>query len=130
MQTLVFAFLVTVQVMFPLPGGRTEAQAGPGSTRLPDQSLIEGEVKTKEGVPVPLANISVQTRQDARRADQRGDGVGWPGTVVKVRRDGTYRVRVPGDTTYEVCAEVPAKAKQCRLVEVSVNDVQVVMFAF
>ena len=124
MPALLFAVLVVAQVTFPKPSGR------PDTRPLPDQSTISGEVRTKEGEPIPLATISVQSRQDATRADQRGDAVGWPGTVTRVKHDGTFRVVVPGSSTLEVCASVPTKAKQCRLVDVSTNDVQVLTFEF
>ncbi len=130
MRAVLLALCVVWQVTFPLPGGRPNPSPMPGSTPLPDQSTISGQVRTKEGDPVPLARISVQTRQDATRADQRGDAVGWPGTVAQVKRDGTFRVVVPGGSTFEVCAEVPSKPRQCRLVDVSVNDVQTVVFTF
>jgi hypothetical protein len=124
MRSALLALLMVSQVTFPRPGGR------PDGSRLPDQSTISGEVRTKEGEPIPVATISIETRQDSSRADQRGNGVGWPGAVQKVRHDGTFRVLVPGGSTYQVCADVPTKRKQCRLVDVNTNDVETLVFEF
>ena len=130
MRAVLLALVMGVQVTFPLPGGRPNPSPAPGSSPLPDQSTISGQVRTKEGEPIPLARINVQTRQDSTRADQRGSGVGWPGTVAQVRRDGTFRVEVPGGTTYEVCAEVPGRPKQCRYMDVSSRDLETLVFTF
>lgn len=125
MREVLFALLLmSSQVSFPLPN------SAPGSHRLPEQGTIQGEVKNKAGEPIPLATISVRTQQDSARTDQRGGGVGWPGAVAKVQHDGTFRIPVPGDTTYQVCADVPTQTKQCRTVDVSANDVQMLLFTF
>jgi hypothetical protein len=124
MRSVVLALLIVSQVTFPRPGGR------PDGSRLPDQSTISGQVRTREGEPIPVGTITVENRQDSTRADQRGDAVGWPGAVTKVKHDGTFRVVVPGGSTFQVCAEVPAKPKQCRLVDVNTNDVETLVFEF
>ena len=115
-------FLLSLQIPFPKPNARDRT--------LPDQSWISGQVLAQSGDPVPLATIDVRSSADSSRADQRGNAFDWPGTVSHVKPDGTFRIAVPGGSTLAVCALVPGKPKQCRTVEVSPNDLEVVEFSF
>lgn len=116
--------LMVLQAQFPRPGSGVDERRGV------DQSFITGQVKSKGGEPVGLATVSVHSRGDASRADQRGNGSDWPGAETRVRKDGSFRISVPGGTTFEVCANLPGKTQQCRLVEVSRSDMEVVLFEF
>lgn len=124
MPSIVLCTLLALQIPFPRPN------AGSESRPVHDESWITGRVRTKGGEPIPVGTISVQSRGDVARADQRESAAGWPGTVTRLKTDGSFRIAVPGGSTMEVCAAVPGKPKQCRTVDVNPNDLEVLEFTF
>lgn len=125
MPTAVFALLLALQVPFP------RSTPGLNESRGIDQSFITGAVKRKgAGEPVALATVTVRIQGDASRADQRPTNLAWSGTNTPVRKDGSFRVAVPGQGTYTVCATLPDAPEQCRTLEVGQNDTGVVVFTF
>ena len=115
-RTLLCAFLLAAQIH---PLGRSH-----GSMGL-TPSTISGRVQTQSGQPIPLATVAIKAKasEDSRQPS-------WPGTVVVTKQDGFFRSHVPGDATFEVCASVPGKQKQCQTVVVEERDLQVATFVF